>query len=106
MENTQRVGQQCAPSTNWIVQKSNTDAKGGREGLKRHKGAHQDRGALGGSGLRGTSGGNIIPVNVSNPLIVSVQDETTVLLAQSMSTENETSGNTNNAANSEPVIVF
>lgn len=50
--------------------------KDGGDEVKRHKGGHQDKDTLGGSGLSRGSGGDIIrPVNVLNPLSVPVQDE-------------------------------
>ena len=56
------------------VKKSWTNVKGGGEGIKRHKGAHQDKDALGAPGLRG-SGGETVVVDVSDLLLVPVQNE-------------------------------
>ena len=49
--------------------------KDGGEGVERHKGAHQDKDALSGSGLSRGSGGDISAVNVLDPLLVPVQEE-------------------------------
>ena len=57
-----------------IMKSSNTSMNEGGEDVKRHKGAHQDKDTLGDSGLGG-SGGNIIPVNVLDLLLVPVQNE-------------------------------
>ena len=43
--------------------------------VKGHKGAHQDVGALGGSGLSRGSGADISASNVLDPLLMSVQEE-------------------------------
>ena len=48
--------------------------KDGGEEVERHKGAHQDKGALDGSGLSRGSGGNSA-VNALDALLVFVQDE-------------------------------
>ena len=58
-----------------IIENSNKDLADGGEGVETHKGAHQDEDALGGSGLRRGSGGDISAVNVLDPLPVPVQDE-------------------------------
>ena len=58
-----------------IITKSNTSMKDGGEEVERHKGAHEDEDALGGSGLSRGSGGDISAVNVLDPLLVSVQEE-------------------------------
>ena len=49
--------------------------KDGGEKGKRQKGTHQDKGALGGSGLSRGSGGDLSPVNMLELLLVPVQEE-------------------------------
>lgn len=58
-----------------MINESNTKVNSGGEGLKRYKGDHQNEDALRGSRLRGGSVGNMIPVNVLDPLLVPVQGE-------------------------------
>lgn len=56
-----------------IMRKNVRNVKGGGKGVKRYKGAHKNKDALGGSGLSRGSGRHSIPVNVSDSLFVPVQ---------------------------------
>lgn len=57
-----------------VICESNTTLQDGGEGIKTQKGEHQDQDALGGSGLRGCSGGNTGAADVLNLLLVPVQN--------------------------------
>ena len=55
------------------MKKNVRNGKEGGKGVKRYKGAHKNKDALGGSGLSRGSGRHIIPVNVLDSLFVPVQ---------------------------------
>lgn len=57
-----------------IINKSNAELEGGGQGVKWHEDAHKDKDSLGGSGLRGASSREFVAMNVSDPLLVPVQD--------------------------------
>lgn len=58
-----------------IIKKNQTNLNDGGESIYKYKSAYQDKNALGGSGLREGSRGDISSVIMLNPLLVPVQDE-------------------------------
>jgi hypothetical protein len=58
-----------------ITKKTQTDMKGEGHSVESNKGTHKKKDSFGSSELRGGSGGEIVPVNVLDPLLVPVQDE-------------------------------
>ena len=59
----------------WIVKNCQTNVEDRGESPQRYKGANKDKDALGGSGLRGGSGGEIVPMNMLDLLLAAVQFE-------------------------------
>ncbi|KAF5917064.1 hypothetical protein HPG69_013989 [Diceros bicornis minor] len=82
-----------------IIKKSNTNVEDRRDRIKRYKGAHQDKDALGGSGLMGGSGENISAVNVLDTLLVP--DEAYEATGPVHKPKHETPEKNNNAAYDE-----
>lgn len=58
-----------------MEKKSNTNVRDGGKGIEREKRAHQGQDSLDGCGFSRGPGGNLIPMDVLDPLAVSVQDE-------------------------------
>lgn len=75
----------------------------GREGIKRYKGAPQQKDALGGSDLGGASGGHFGPINVLDLLLMPYRVETMNPLAQVMSPKHKTSWEVINTVYSKSV---
>ena len=58
-----------------ITEKSQNKLKGAGKGIKGDKAAHQEKDGSGSSGLRRGPGGDDVPANVLDLLLVSVQEE-------------------------------